>query len=161
MSTSTQNKENEKLMQTQDEPTDSKIEDKRCDPRWQDYEKKMIEGKEYLCCKKCSAKYSLGTSLTNLKYHYVANHANKRMNSQPNILESMSKTGSHVNKNLDKNYCNEILVRWICDSIQPLTIVEEPSFLKLVNYLNPNYKVYNISKIFSHIYSFYNEGSMH
>ena len=124
--------------QVNNEKPSEKIKCSKKSEIWQHFEEKKENGKEFLVCKKCQAKFSKATSLTNLKIHFEKKHSpkDKTQATLDMSLSKFSNTGKFQSEN-----CDKLLVKWICDSLQPFTIVEKDSFLELMSYLNPNYKV--------------------
>ena len=85
----------------------TKIEKKKLSDYWGYFEKKKIDGQEFMCCKFCSKKYVLDTSLTNLKYHYDRHHAIKKSE-----VKDQKKIDDHYNKiECKTEECNLLLIK--------------------------------------------------
>ena len=93
---------------------------------------KPENGQAKMYCKSCSKKYDIETSLTNLKYHYDKEHKKN---------EGQKKIQDVFRSDFKAEECNLLLIKWICDSLQPFSIVEENPFQDFITYLNPKYKL--------------------
>lgn len=60
---------------------------------------------------------------------------------QPTLIETMSRTQMYKNDSEKKRQLDEMLVRMIVEDLQPLSIVEDRGFRRLLHSLNPRYEL--------------------
>ena len=69
-----------------------------------------------------------------------ANKASRPSTStQPTLIEAITRAQPYKNDSIKKKELDDLVVRMIVGDLQPLSVVEDKGFKKLVNGLNPRY----------------------
>ena len=91
-------------------------------------------------CKYCSAelKYQQG-STTNLKYHY--NNFHLVASSQPSITTSFGQAKKYPKTSVRHLLLQKSVAEFLIDDMLPFSTVESPSFIKLINNLDPKFQL--------------------
>ncbi|CAG8615777.1 7142_t:CDS:1, partial [Racocetra fulgida] len=84
-------------------------------------------------CKYCTTKYTPLTSTGTLKEHVKKNHFD--------IYKQKTKTEIVLYNRKEQLEHNKYLINWIVKSLQPFSVIEEESFIEMLNKFNPRYKV--------------------
>ena len=100
-------------------------------------------------CKYCNAelKYQQG-STTNLKYHY--NNFHYAASSQPSIASSFGQPKKYPKVGMRHMLLQKSVVEFLIDDLRPFLTVDSPSFIRMVNNLDPRFQLES-AKVFSNM----------
>ena len=116
------------------EPDDDIQGEKKTSDVWQHFD----NNEDNSTCKYCKKTYSKNTSTTILRRHYEKNHK-KKINKTKQTTLQFSTSTPHPNEIMrDKT---SSIIEWIILDLQPFSVVESESFIKLINKLDPYYRL--------------------
>ena len=128
------NKNTDEDIQDPAEPDDDIQGEKKTSDAWQHFE----SNGDNSTCKYCKKTYSKSTSTTILRRHYEKYHK-KKINKTKQTTLQFSTSTPHPNEIMrDKT---SSIIEWIILDLQPFSVVESESFIKLVNKLDPHYRL--------------------
>ncbi len=68
----------------------------------------------------------------------AAKHPRPSTCAQPTLIEAITRTYPYKNDSNEKKELDALVVRMIAEDLQPLSVVEDKGFKRLVNGLNPD-----------------------
>ena len=116
------------------EPDDDIQGEKKTSDVWQHFD----NNEDNSTCKYCKKTYSKNTSTTILRRHYEKNHQ-KKINKTKQTTLQFSTSTPHPDE-IMRDKTNSIM-EWIILDLQPFSVVESESFIKLINKLDPHYRL--------------------
>src|SRR5215213_4196987 len=122
---------------TQTEPANSDNDTqvrKKTSDIWQHFN----SDKNHSICKYCKKTYSKSTSTTILRRHYEKYHK-KKINKTKQTTLQFSTSTSHPDEIMQDKTSS--IIEWIVLDLQPFSVVESESFIKLINKLDPHYRL--------------------
>ena len=128
------NENTDEDIQNPAEPDDDIQGEKKASDVWQHFD----NNEDNSTCKYCKKTYSKNTSTTILRRHYEKNHK-KKINKTKQTTLQFSTSTPHP----DEIMCDKTssIIEWIILDLQPFSVVESESFIKLINKLDPYYRL--------------------
>jgi len=99
--------------------------------KWKNYESMKVNGKNKLKCKKCEKTFSDKSGSKALKYHFETHL----------ISNNTQQISEFFKKSLEEKTFEDYLIDFIADGKHSFRIVEEKSFIAMINSLNKNAKI--------------------
>ena len=116
-------------------PDDDTQVGKKTSDIWQHFDSE----ENHSICKYCKKTYAKSTSTTILRRHYEKHHERRINKAKQTTLQFSTTLTPHPNEIMHEKTGS--IVEWIVLDLQPFSVVESESFIRLINKLDPHYRL--------------------